>query len=158
MSLSPVSLVSPKVSFRGENGDKADIIGAPGRYSAAPEEGDKVEISSEAAANEEPKKSSLWKNIGKGAVAVVVLLGASFGMFKWKGDKWLMPEAKGWMAGIKKAIVKPGEWIDKKIQRIANRGQQAADEAVDAGEEAAEGAAAKPEAASTVETANVPEK
>jgi len=146
MSLDPVSLVSPRVSFRGENDNKADIINAPGKFAVQPDEGDKVEISNsnEAAITEEPGKSNLWKNIGIAAGAVVVALGASFGMFKWKGDKWLMPEAKGLMANIKKAIVKPGQWIDENIiKKLANRGSKAANEAADAGEEAA-GATTKP--------------
>ena len=137
MSLSPISFSSPKVYFRGEGID----ISAPGKFAAAEPEGDKVEISKEAEAlADEPKKSSIGKTIGKIAGAIVVLLGASYGMFKWKGDKWLLPEAKGFFAWCKKAIVKPGQFIDDKIiSKIANRGSKKASKAAgEAAEQATE--------------------
>lgn len=139
MSLSPISFSSPKVYFRGEGVD----INAPGKFSAAPEEGDKVDISKEQADNEaavsgESKKSNIGKTIGKAAGAVVALLAASYGMFKWKGDKWLLPEAKGFLAWCKKTVVKPGQFIDDKI--ISKIGSKASKKAAKPAQEAAEAA------------------
>lgn len=137
MSLSPISFSSPRVSFRGETENKADIFGAPGKFAAA-EEGDKVDIKKEDLVADEPKKNNVLKTIGKVLGGVVVLLGASFGLYKWKGDKWLLPEAKGFMAGIKKALVKPGEFIDQKIvARFSGKGAKAASEGTEAATEVA---------------------
>jgi len=103
---------SPNVYFRGEGVD----INAPGKYSSAPaeNEGDKLDLSEEAKANK-PKKGGVLKTIGKIIGGAVVLAGASFGMFKWKGDKWLAGEAKGFMGGLKKWLVKPGQFINEKM-------------------------------------------
>lgn len=151
MSLSPISFSNPRVSFRGETENKADIFGAPGKF-AATEEGDKVDITKDNLVADEPKKGGALKTIGKVLGGVVVLLGASFGLYKWKGDKWLLPEAKGFMAGIKKALVKPGEFIDQKlISKLSGKGAKAAAESTEAAAEtAAETGAAAAEVASEV--------
>lgn len=116
--VSPISMNSPKVYFRGEGVD----INAPGKYSAAPAdtESDKLDLSEEAKANK-PKKGGVLKTIGKVIGGAIVLAAASFGLFKWKGDKWLAPEAKGFLANAKKWLVKPGEWLNKGVyEPLAN--------------------------------------
>lgn len=133
MSLSPISFSNPRVSFRGETDNKADIIGAPGKYSAPADEPDKVDISPEnKVADKAEKKGSVLKTIGKVVGGLVVLAGASFGLYKWKGDKWLLPEAKGFLAGVKKALIKPGEFLDTHlISKFTSKGAKAATEAAE---------------------------
>lgn len=124
--VSPISFNSPKVYFRGEadNANAANIIGAQGKFTTSADKPDSVELKNDVNADlaDDDKKSSPLKTIGKIVGGLVVLLGASFGVYKWKGNKWLNPEAKGFMATIKKAIVKPGEFIDNKmIKPIAGK-------------------------------------
>ena len=114
--VSPVSFNSnPRVYFRGENDN---LFSAPGRFTMAEDKGDQVDISAKAAEEEladEPKKSKTGKIIGAVVGTLVGLTAASFGLFKWKGAKWLAPEQKGSMATIKKWLVKPGEFVDNQI-------------------------------------------
>ena len=140
--VNPVSFSNPKVYFRGgAEAPAADIIGAQGKFNAGADKPDTLDISADAKANNDgEKKSSVMKTIGKIVGGLVVLAGASFGMFKWKGDKWLAPEAKGFFAAIKKAIVKPGEFIDNKVVKpiAAKFGSSAAKDVDDVVEEVAE--------------------
>ncbi len=142
--VSPISMSSPNVYFRGEGVD----LGAPGRFSSAPAEteGDKLDLSSEATAKKS-KKGGVLKTIGAVIGSAAAIAVASFGLFKWKGDKWLLPEAKGFMNGIKKWLVKPGEFLNNKVyEPLASRfsGKSGKlEELVDEIEEVAEEAASK---------------
>ncbi len=114
--VSPISFnTNPRVYFRGENDN---LVNAPGKFTMEEDKPDKVDISSKNAEEEivdETKKSNTGKIIGAVAGTLVGLTAASFGLFKWKGAKWLAPEQKGAMATIKKWLVKPGEFVDEKI-------------------------------------------
>lgn len=121
--ISPISMNSPGVSFR------ASDLSAPGKFSSAAAEAgdDKFELSAEAVADK-PKKGGVLKTIGKIVGGAAVLLGASFGLFKAKGDKWLAGEAQGVMAGLKKWLVKPGEFVNNKmvnpiIEKFSSKGK-----------------------------------
>ncbi len=124
--VSPVSFSSsPKVYFRG-NDDANDIISAEGKYTLKDgSKGDYVDISAKASEN---KKHSAGKVIGAIAGTLAALTAASFGLFKWKGAEWLVKDAQGFATKCKKAVVKPGEFVnDKVIQPIIKRGRSVVD-------------------------------
>lgn len=120
--IGPVSMSNPQVYFRANDAD----LSAPGKFSSAASEteGDKADLSTEA----KPKKGGVLKTIGLITGGIVALAGASFGLFKAKGDKWLAGEAKGFVANAKKWLVKPGEFINNKminpiIERLSSKGK-----------------------------------
>lgn len=137
--LGPVQFTNnSKVYFRGEN---EDLINSPGAFQqAAPakeEAADEVVLSNKPDAEE---KSGIGKTIAKAIGGVVVLAGALFGLFKWKGAKWLNPEAATNLDKFKNYAVKPGEWLDNAFKSIGKKlgiGGSKATETATAGAEAA---------------------
>ena len=118
--LGPVQFTNnSKVYFRGEN---EDLINSPGAFQqAAPaqeEVKDEVVLSNKPDAEE---KSGIGKTIAKTIGTVVVIAGALFGLFKWKGAKWLNPEASTKLDKFKNYAVKPGEWLDKTFKNIGKK-------------------------------------
>lgn len=114
--VSPVQLNgNQKVYFRGGE----DLINSPGAFQqqTAPEiPNDSVELSTKS-----EKKGSVGKFIGGliGTVAATAL--ALWGLFKGKGDKWLVKNPEGTVAKIKKWAVTPGEWLDRNVKSLYHR-------------------------------------
>ena len=123
--VSPIQLAdSSKVYFKGSE----DLFSSPGKFSVPEEKAaqespaeDVVEFS-QTNESESKGKSSVGKAI-LGTISGVILLTASaWGLFKWKGEKWINKEASSTGAKIKNALAKPGEWIDENIvKKISNK-------------------------------------
>lgn len=117
--VSPVQFSNnSQVYFRAND----DLISSPGSYQqqAVPETpADEVVLSTQ---EESPKKKgSIGKTIAYVVGGLVVTAGALFGLFKWKGDKWLNPAAEGTMGKLKNYLVKPGEWLDKQGKALLEK-------------------------------------
>jgi hypothetical protein len=154
--VSPVQFTnSPRIHFKGNE----DLINAPGAFEqpaqAVPETpSDEIVLSNKPDAE---KKGGIGKTIAKAIGGIVVLAGALFGLYKWKGvhGDWLNKEAQTTGAKIKNALVKPGEWLDNTFKSIGKKlglGGSKATEAA-AGDAAATGAKAGEEAVAGAETA-----
>lgn len=118
--VSPVQFTNnQRVFFRGENDD---LINAKGEFqqAAVPETpADEVVLSSQE--TPEKKKGGFGKTLLKSIGALVVTAGALFGLFKWKGAKWLNPAAEGKMDKFKHYLVKPGEWMETKGKALLEK-------------------------------------
>ena len=114
--VSPVQLNgSQNVYFRSGE----DLINSPGAFQqqAAPEiPADSVELSTKA-----EKKGSVGKTIAATVGSVLVLAGALWGLFKWKGNTWITKNPEGIMAKIKNWLAKPGEWLDKQGKNLVEK-------------------------------------
>ena len=148
--VSPVQFTNNRqVYFRGEN---EDLISAPGAYqqSAAASEmpADEVTLSTKEA--QPKKKGGIGKTIAAVATSIVVAGAALFGLFKWKGAKWLNPNAGTTMDKFKNILMKPGEWLENTAKSIGKKlgigggkaGEDVAAAGARAGDDAAAGAAA----------------
>ena len=111
--VNPVQLNgSQNVYFRANE----DLINSPGAFQQpAPEiPADSVELSGK-------KKGGFGRFIGKLLLTVAVASAALWGLFKGKGEKWIVENPKGLMAKIKKWSVTPGEWIDRNAKNLINK-------------------------------------
>lgn len=125
------------VYFRGKDDELLSSPGAFQRQDIPETPEDEVVLSNKADAPK--KKGSVGKTIAKLVATLAVVGGALFGLFKWKGAKWLNPEATGFMEKAKNWAVKPGEWLEKQGQKIIKKlgfSGKAAEEAADAAEAA----------------------
>lgn len=129
--VSPVSFnSSPKVNFKGVETDFENLVNQPGAYTQAPVQPDEFVSGKE--------KKGIGKKILKTVVGVAIAAAALFGLHKWKGAKWNVDAAEGFLAKVKKFAVKPGEWIDKNVvQKVGNLFKKGAKAAAETAETSA---------------------
>lgn len=68
------------------------------------------------------EKDSIGKKFVRFIGGVVIVAAALFTAYKWKGDKWLNPEAQGFGAKIKNWLMKPGEYMEKGFNKLRGKG------------------------------------
>ena len=69
------------------------------------------------------EKDSIGKKFVRFIGGVVIVAAALFTAYKWKGDKWLNPEAQGFGAKIKNWLMKPGEYMEKGFNKLRGKGK-----------------------------------
>ena len=135
--VSPVSFnTNSNVNFRGD--DFENLVNSPGAYTrqSVPEQQPDEFVSGK-------KKKGFGRKVLGFVGKLAVVAAAAFGLYKWKGGKWLNKSAEGFGPKLKNILVKPGEWVDKYVvQKCKNLISKIGKKGVKATEEVAEEAAA----------------